>query len=275
MYKAIVIADSISDANVRLTTLQLQFPRFFLAEFNTHRVFSRNAASSRAIPTANLIQRVKDDPFIPAYWGSNKKGMQAGPEVVDRNSAVSYWIEALDKALHVAEQLNRVGVHKQLANRVLEPFMWVDVVVTATHWDNFFHLRMHEHAQPEFQTLAEVMYNAMWASQPSRLQAGDWHLPYVSDEEVYDGVHSKATSSLPLISAARCARVSYVNHEGTRDASLDLKLAHKLLADGHMSPFEHPAEALLVPARWANFVGWKQYRKSLRNEHDPLGPDHE
>lgn len=252
----------------RLTTFLITFPRFILAEFNTHRMLSRNSASSRAIPISARIKEVKNDPFIPEHWGSAKRGMQAGPDIKseDEKEASRYWLEARDKCIHVAEQLDRLGVHKQLANRVLEPFSWVTVVVTATDWDNFFHLRTDEDAQPEFRKLAVMMREAYWSSVPQLKERNEWHLPFIEPE---DRIASEA--DLIRASVGRCARVSYVTHKGVRDLSEDVKLANSLRANGHMSPYEHVAICQTKPHRVGNFIGWTQARKLLLNEADPKG----
>lgn len=267
-FAAAIIADSVTGEGHRLTTLEVTFPRFILAEFNTHRMLSRNSASSRAVPTNVKLRQVRDTPFVPDHWGSNRRGMQAGGEIEETQKASSLWLEARDKAMHVAAQLLRLGVHKQLANRVLEPFSWHTALVTATDWDNFFHLRMHPDAQPEFCTIATLMHVAMKSSAPNPCRPLDWHLPYTTAEErlFYDPMW------LAPISAARCARVSYLSHNGESDINSDISLAERLRTSGHMSPFEHPARAQYNAHYVGNFHGWMQYRKFISHEHDPLNP---
>ena len=268
MFDAKVIADSFGAAHgIRITTLSVTMPRFILAEFNTHRMLSRNAASSRAIPIGKQIEAAVQAPFTPSRWGSNQRGMQAGGEIEDTVRASAVWLEARDAAVRAAAELFSLGVHKQLANRLLEPFLWTTVVVTATMWDNFFNLRTRNDVQPEFRTVALLMQDAIDRSRPNRLEPEQWHLPFVDQEER----NNLGTFTAASVAAARCARVSYLTHEGKRDTSKDVELADRLLREGHMSPFEHPAQALHVPARWGNFVGWKQYRKLIPYEHDPLG----
>jgi len=169
--------------------------------------------------------------------------------------------------MRAASELFSLGVHKQLANRLLEPFLWTTVVVTATNWENFFNLRTRDDVQPEFRTVALLMQDALANSEPKRLGPEQWHLPYISIEER----SQLGTFTAAIVAAARCARVSYLTHEGKRDTAKDVELADRLLRSGHMSPFEHPAQSLYVPARWGNFIGWKQYRKLIPYEHDPLG----
>lgn len=262
---ATVIADSISSYGSRITTLQLKYPRFIHSEFMTHRVFSRNAASSRAIPVAKMIEQVRTDPAMPIHWGLNQPGMQAKAEHTEPESARNAWVEAAQAAASQAQQLNDLGLHKQIVNRVLEPFQWMHTIVTATEWDNFFDLRCHPDAQPEFQALANAIRTAMDESSPveraSSIQrvTASWHLPYVSDDERAN-IHPR---TLPKISAARCARVSYLKHDGTKPSVHDdLTLFERLVGSKplHASPIEHQACAASSVARSRNFFGWHQYR---------------
>jgi thymidylate synthase ThyX len=303
-FDAKVLADSVSPAGQRLTTLEATFPRFVLAEFNTHRVFSRNSASSRAIPIAKQLRRVLEDPYVPIEFGSNQPGMQAGPalEGEKREAAEDEWLRARDDAvrhvlgmvtdpqaaggdlLAVLEQVDEatrtkqrpeawLNVHKQVANRLLEPFMWHTVIVTATEWENFWNLRCHPDAQPEIRLVAERMRDANLASEPEELGEGEWHLPLVRPED-RDQVDS--IEDLIKISAGRCARVSYLTHAGVRDLAADVQLHDRLLESGHMSPLEHPARPLtseeLAESEWSgNFRGWHSYRKEIAGEENPLG----
>lgn len=280
MYTAHVLADSVSPSGHRLTTFEIVYPRFILAEFNTHRMLSRSNASSRAVPVSKHIEAVKGTPFVPEILLANKSGMQGGgelPQEVQRE-ARSLWFEARDKAVHVAEQLARLNVHKQTANRVLEPFLWQRTVVTATEWSNFFHLRCHPDAQPEFQIIAKMMRDALRESVPQEVGRNHWHLPYITDDDRTgwkwgpDATDVEKGFTLAMVSAARCARVSYLTHEGTKSIDNDIALADRLLKAGHMSPFEHPAMAQPPESvsRLGNFTGWTQYRKLIPNEDDPL-----
>lgn len=252
-----VIADSISHTGVRITTLQLRYWRAIHAEFMTHRAFSRNASSSRAIPVAKMIEQVRNWPAGPIYWGRNQAGMQAGVEVDDVHEAASRWhTAAMDAAMH-AERLALMGLHKQVANRLLEPFQFIEVVVTATDWDNFFELRCHPDAQPEIQDLAMTMQQAMACSVPVSRKT---HMPYVTDEELQQHGSYKAA----CLSAARCARVSYLKHDGTAPSvDDDLALFKRLVGSKplHASPTEHQAWAEQRPYyRCRNFTGWRQFR---------------
>ena len=257
-YSARVLLDSISPAGKRLTTMEVTFPRFVLAEFNTHRVFSRNSASSRAIPTAKLIERVEAEPAVPLQWGRNKPGMSASETLGEEEAAqgLAAWLSARDAAVAHARRLVELGVHKQILNRLLEPFMWHTVIVTATEWANFFYLRIAATAQPEIRRAAELMRDALTASQPQVVTDGKWHLPLVQADE-----YVLALEDLKKISAARCARVSYLTHTGVRDTAKDIELCERLLSDGHLSPFEHVA----TPSddQCANFHGWMQYRRVI------------
>jgi hypothetical protein len=138
-----VIADSLNPYEKRITTMVVTFPRIILAEFNTHRMFSRNSASSRAIPFEKMVKSVEENPFVPIAWQKDHKGMQ-GSEYetgsgIDAN--ISSWLSARNKAVEVAEELSSGGCTKQLCNRLLEPFMWHTVLCTATEFSNFFELR--------------------------------------------------------------------------------------------------------------------------------------
>lgn len=223
-----------------LWTLQLKYPRFIHSEFMTHRLFSRNASSSRAIPVERMINMVRRQPAHPIHWGKNQPGMQAREESEYADVAYQLWREAAFNAVGVAERLKEYGLHKQVVNRLLEPFQFINVIVTATEWDNFFKLRMHEDAQPEIYELARAIHVAMVSTQPQQLSEGYWHVPYITDEEWEDT--GTPLEDLLLASAGRCARVSYMKHDGTSPVlEEDIALAKRLLEAGHMSPFEHQA----------------------------------
>jgi thymidylate synthase ThyX len=272
-YSAKILADSVSPAGVRLTTMEVCFPRMVLAEFNTHRAFSRNSASSRAIPVEKQLDRIRNHPFVPTYWGANQSGMQAEHELDSEaaQKAEAEWLAARDDAVKHVENLLEIGLHKQLANRILEPFMWHTVIVTATEGSNFFALRANAMAQPEIREIAEMMQKVYEESKPAKLKEGEWHLPLIQPEE-RDGTFEKSEEARK-ISAARGARVSYLTHEGKRDLSADITLYERLTGGGHMSPLEHVARPMtsdeLKKSEWAgNFRGWMQLRKLVPNEHD-------
>ena len=306
MITAKVVANSIGANAKRLTTFQLCYPRFIHAEVMTHRVFSRNASSSRAVPMAKTIESVLENPAMPSYWGANQAGMQASkecdefvecpglmqdfPSLCSRENA---WLNARDCAVEIATAFAEAGYHKQIVNRLLEPFAHIHVVLTATEYDNFFSLRRHSDAQPEFKILADAMWEAREGSTPQKLQPREWHLPYVTDRDrmMIHGQHGIYDSSefinpwdykLIQISVARCARVSYLTHDGQEpNIEKDIALFDRLVGGVplHASPAEHQA----TPDVWegdgfdrypkqaehrGNFsLGWVQFRKLLPDEN--------
>jgi len=287
MYACKIIADSLcSIENIRLTTFEITFPRMVLAEFNTHRVFSRNSASSRAIPIEKQLAKVLNDPFIPIHWGKNQSGMQAMEELSPEEQAlaVEEWLLARDSAVKHVGMLLKIGVHKQITNRLLEPFMWHTVVCTATEWDNYFHLRHNLMAQPEIDRIAGMMEDDYQGSTPKVLGPGEWHLPYIRPEEFGE----LTLNQLVKLSTARCARVSYLTQDGIRDPEADYTLYNRLLSGGHMSPFEHSARPMTGDEKWdytrqceigkgkvpflGNFRGWVQHRKEIPGEWDMQKP---
>jgi thymidylate synthase ThyX len=283
---ATVIADSISPREHRLTTMEIQFWRPVLAEFNTHRVFSRNSASSRAIPVAKQIERIKRHPAGPLVWAAEQRGMQGGDEISaeDRQMAADSWWEAKTAAISAADELVHLGVHKSVVNRLLEPFMWHRVIVSSTEWENFFEQRCSPLAQPEIRQVAEFMREAKEASEPQFVDYNEWHLPYVDDEDTLDELAGGIDIAAPWIpcaqvSAARSARVSYLTHEGTRDVGKDFDLyfgtrdgeRHGLISaqPEHWSPLEHPATPdNPFETSPGNFTGWLQ----LRHHADAKSP---
>lgn len=296
MVNATVLADSISPDGVRLTSLELVYPRFFHSELMTHRMLSRNAASSRAVPVLKMIDKVRDNPAQPSHWGRNQSGMQARQELEgsELERAKATWALILDQSLAAAVSLAEVGAHKQFANRITEPYQHITVLISATEWDNFFALRAHPDAQPEFQQLAVLARQAMQDSIPLSLGYDEWHLPLVIDEEREAYPHLDWLK----VSAGRCCRISYLTHDGIRDPQADITLYEQLVADGHMSPLEHVARPFSA-AEWqarrelqlqaekipglddlaraqiidslgfnGNLRGWTQLRKTIAGEHD-------
>jgi thymidylate synthase ThyX len=259
-FSARVLTDSVSPARIRLTTLEVRFPRFILSEFNTHRMLSKNSASSRAVPTNKMIERVLEHPAMPVEWGVNKAGMSASEALSaeQADEAEAEWLRARDSAVEHVRRLQAFNVHKQVVNRLLEPFMWHTVIVTGTEWANFFTLRCSPNAQPEIQVAAKLMRDAMDASTPRAVAAGEWHLPLVQDDE-----RDLPIETLKQVSAARCARVSYLTHEGKRDIAKDIELCERLRADRHLSPFEHVSTPSDDSAFHANVRGWIQMRKEI------------
>lgn len=271
MITAIVIEDSVSEVGKRLTTVELSYPRFIHSELMTHRAFSRNAMSSRAVPVAKMIQQVLERPVVPFEWGLNEPGMQSTKlaDAAKAKLANEIWLEASRNAAGFADALYILGIHKQLVNRLLEPFQWMRTIVTATEWANFFELRDHKDAEPHFQFLAKAIKLAINESVPVErgtdpFATTSWHLPYVSAQERA----SELFLQLAKVSGARCARVSYLTHDG-KDPSLlkDIALYENLVGSKpmHASPIEHqgfPCDGSRRNQKMAgNFVGWVQYRK--------------
>lgn len=284
-YSAKILADSISPDGVRLTTFEATFPRFILAEVNTHRVLSRNSASSRAIPVKKSIRTVREDPFVPASFVQNQKGMSGDSNLEDwrAEAARLTWHAAKWAAIGAATALDHLELHKALANRILEPFKWHTAIISSTEWDNFFALRTDKNAQPEFRTIAEMMRELLRGQDPVELKPGEWHLPLVTRDEI-SSYPSDLTGPVRFeweigkqISVGRCARVSYLTHDGKRDLKKDMELHDLLKTNGHLSPFEHVATPMPLknPSsrknryNWSgNFYGWKQYRKELLYEEN-------
>lgn len=274
-----------------LTTMTLTYPRCIHSEFMTHAMFSRNAASSRAIPIQKMMDDVRYSPFIPLHWGQNQSGMQAYAQIENKEQAIQEWLLARDNALSSATKLKELNLHKQIVNRVLEPWMWITVVVTGSSvaWENFFHLRCHEAAEPHMQKIAYMARDAYDAEEGTVLKYREWHLPFIKDEDRHaveaqfnvDEDDSSYWKMLAAISTGRCARVSYLTHEGVRDIHEDIALHNKLQANGHWSPFGHIAECDRLPRTkygrkevstsaelpFGNLcLGWVQYRKLFDNE---------
>lgn len=304
-----IIADSVAPSGVRLATFEFRIPKCLLAEFNTHRMVSKNAASSRAIPVKRVFEQVLNDPYIP-HFGKNKSGMQSAVELTaaEKDAATREWLRQRDHAVKVVRRIATdewwwtpnygfilplekggnipvgwpLNVHKQTANRLLEPFMYADVVATATDWQNVWHLRNHHMAHPDIQTPIRAGHELYKASKPRSLKAGEPHLPYLQERDSLDPVEAQVRYSV-----ARCARVSMETQDGAVDIRKDLQLYDRLENPDpndpdspiHASPFEHVAFALgaevyvaghgLVPGwkvRSGNFSGWLQHRKQNTRE---------
>lgn len=290
-----IIADSTNWLNKRLTTFVLEYPRYIHSELLTHRVFSKNSASSRAIPIEKFVRSVYDNPAVPK-WTHNKAGMQGDlvteQSLLDQASII--WMDTRTQVIDKAIQLHSLGIHKQNVNRLLEPWMHMKIILTGTEFDNWFALRDHPMAMPEIALLASYMKEALGDSVPKLLQPGEWHIPFgdqmdfssvvlgfndhQSDKETINEVKLK-------VSVARCARVSYNNVDGTSSSiEKDLELYARLAGSDpkHLSPTEHQAR---VPTRvelrqfnslyialdnswmwntgryFSNLSGWIQYRK--------------
>jgi thymidylate synthase ThyX len=263
-----IILDSISADDHRLTTMEVVMHRFVLAEFNTHRTFSRNSASSRAIPTRKQLARVETETAFPVSWPCEQPGMQGGDELDGHlgDAASAVWRNAMQDAVRHAAALAELGVHKSVVNRLLEPFMWQTVIVSSTEWENFFGLRCNSLAQPEIRVAAEEMRRVFEASEPSRIEPGEWHLPYIdgADRLEFES-EGEGIEIAKAVSAARCARVSYLTHDGRRDHSKDVELYERLISADppHISPLEHVATPSASDVSTGNFVGWRQLRYEL------------
>lgn len=296
-YEVKIICDSVAPNGVRLTSFQATFPRIILAEVNTHRMLSRNSASSRAIPVAKQIERVLADPFVPDKFPKNQKGMQTDEywesDTAEYEERKQLWLFARDAAVKSAEILSSKDVAKGITNRLLEPFMWHTAILSATDWANLFFQRCHRAAQHEFQILSNMLRQEYNQHTPALVDKGEWHLPYIQPCDAnIDNLGVDTVSGLEIqphelwgrnlaglftkVSAARCARVSYLTQEGKRDIAEDLKLFDRLVSrgnsddPGHWSPLEHVAIALDVSRGnqyYGNFRGWKQLRKMYNNEN--------
>lgn len=284
-----VIADSVSPQSIRLRSLELRMPRIILAEFNTHRKISKNTRSSRAVPVEKVIEEVMTNPFIPHHWGAAQKGMQAYNETsapIDMGPLIGgsiypieatneqAWLFGRDQMVKLAEGFHRSGYAKQIINRLLEPWMWVDTLATSTEWNNFLWLRDHHAAEPHIQRLARAMKDAMEASTPQPLKPGEWHLPYVNDDER----HTLPEHVQREISVARCARISYAPFDGDGSIEKERERFNLLVGSSplHASPAEHQGTPDFLKGfrtgyenedKHGNLDGWIQFRKLLPNEN--------
>lgn len=258
---ATIIADSKNQFGNRIISYVITFPRIVLAEFNTHRMLSRNSASSRAIPFNKMVEKVTTNPFIPIAFQKNHSGMQ-GSEYLkgrDHDLAKGEWLRARSRVIENATLLNlNNNVTKQICNRLLEPWMWHTAIVTATEWENFFALRAHPDAEIHIAKLAEVMLEQANLSTPKELKGGEWHIPFGDNIDInrkfFDETQFVTTKGNSIeehviqlkirIAIARCARVSYLNFEGKDNYQADIELHDRLLKAGHMSPFEHCAKTM-------------------------------
>lgn len=261
MFRAKILADTINPMGHRLTTFELTFPQCILAEFNTHRMISKNAASMRAIPVSKMIEAVESDPFIPEF-GYNEKGMQSTQRLSDmhRGHAKYIWNKAMRDTIAQAKVLDKLGVHKQFVNRLLSPWAWTTVIASATDWVNFFHLRCSESAEPSMKRIADMALELYTHSKPDKSTR---HTPMVTYAEFQALGFDRAVK----VAVGRCARVSYLTHDGKRDYAADIGLHDRLANDGHWSPFEHVAVASGSDDYTGNFRGWVQYRKTFANEN--------
>lgn len=298
MIEVKIIKDSYnSEINSRLTTFELIYPRFIHGELMTHRMFSRNAASSRAIPIDKVIDLLMTNPAMPVHWGKNQAGMQANTEIDNIEGAKLLWLAARDSAISHAKVMRDMGLHKQIVNRILEPFQLIKTIVTATEFNNWFWLRDHADAQPEIKELAAKMFDAYNDSIVGNLYEGEWHVPYVTTYRnrdtntlyyLYDDNNYITAKEAKMISASCCAQVSYRKNDGSLDKAAVVfdRLINSVPV--HASPVEHIAtpitEQMVHDAidnesqieglthldmdgqPWSgNFRGWIQYRQLIAN----------
>ena len=314
-----VILASKADGCHPLYTIRCRYPRIIHGEIMTHRDFSRNARSSRAVPIKTMLNEVRNSPFVPWHWGKNQKGMQAVEEctalidnplygendyreVLTREDA---WKSAAFVACVNAEAFMVAGYHKQIPNRLLEPFSWIDTLISSSRWDNFLWLREHGDAEPHFQDLAKLVGLAIKNAEHHELEPNQWHLPYITEtdaEEAYDRFDNPTSARewLCKISAARCARISYEPFDGDASYEREIERYDSLLSSDrvHASPLEHQAtpdhmitiEGMMLdkegndiehlgvrdfwnsPRLHGNLPGWIQYRKTVPGEvyRDPV-----
>lgn len=312
MFAKIILASKPTNGAPPIITMHLRYPRIIHSELMTHRVFSRNARSSRAVPVKTMLEEVRNAPFVPWHWGKNQKGMQAGEEWNGLISAPTFsggcedlsreeaWLRARDWAVTIAEGYADAGYHKQIANRLLEPFMFIDVLVTSTSWANFLHLRDHKDAEPHIKDLAVLIGKALDSAEYQTLERGQWHLPYITladREEVRNRVGSRVGSDaafwemLLKLSTARSARISYVPFDGDASYERELSRYNDLVGSEplHASPTEHQATPDergyfghmiddgfsvdgIVTWKQPNLAGnlgegWIQHRKTLPGEY--------
>lgn len=315
MNRVEIVADSKNEFGQRITSMVVTFPRFLLAEMNTHRALSRNSASSRAIRFEKMVESVMTNPFIPMAFQKDHAGMQGTEYLSDKDpdgfhtgdvsAAITEWLMARDLAVQQATNLSEIGVTKQLCNRLLEPFMMHQALITSTEWENFFSLRVSEFAEIHFQDIAQKMLDAMNASEPKQLKAGEWHIPFgdkFNISELYNYQTGKPEGSewtgqdggpeyrarkvqdlMVKLATVRCARISYLNQGKETPIAADLELHDRLASSGHWSAFEHCARAMSdaeyfqddrgigksdKDTGWCgNFRAFIQYRKMFKDEN--------
>lgn len=267
-YDCWVERDSVSEDGVRLTSFVITIPKHCLQEFNTHGMIARSAASFRAIPSYKVVDMTMEgDGFYMPDFGKNQPGMVESDEPYTELEMLMLkkkWKECAEAMAAACHFFFSMGVHKQHANRLMEPFAWAPVVCTATDWDNFFALRTNDNAYPPLRKVARMMYLLRKDSVPKRLSEGQWHLPFIEDDEQ----ERFGIEMAKKVSVGRCARVSYLNHLGERNPFDDVKLADRLISEipRHVSPYEHvatPSPGL----RGHKFRSWLQLRKLIPDEN--------
>lgn len=297
MFAKVILASKPTNGAPPIITMHWRYPRPIHGEVMTHRKFSRNARSSRAVPVAKMLKEIRETPFIPWHWGKNQKGMQASQECDERVKLhpelgagferEEAWLRACDQALEHAAAFSEAGYHKQIVNRLLEPFSWIDTLITSTSWANFFHLRDHKDAEPHFRDLAVLVKEAIAGAEYQTLEPGEWHVPYITenDRDVVCFDHNAGPNTqaywalLQKLSVARCARISYAPFDGDGSIRKEMERYDMLVGSSplHASPAEHqatPAERFANAEGWVasglagNFgPGWIQFRKTLDGEY--------
>lgn len=313
MQAEVILASTSKDDHPPLYTIRARYPRIIHAEVETHRVIymdgvlvevhepglgimsdndlSRNARSSRAVPVKTLLKEVRENPFVPWHWFKNQPGMQGRvpltPEEIRKAEAA--WLAPLPHIIEAVEtMIDAAGldIHKQVPNRLLESYMWIDTLMTATEWSNFLWLRNHEAAEPHLQDLARLIQQAIDEAEPQLLLPGEWHLPYITEadrqSEAWVGRGLTQLEFLQMVSAARCARISYAPFDGDASYERELQRYDSLVSSDrvHASPLEHQATPdslayfdFVDSAVWnrpelhGNLDGWIQYRKTVPGEN--------
>lgn len=266
-----IIGDVVNPEGNRLTIFEATFHRFVLAEVNTHRSHSRSSASSRAIPVEKMLDKARSSPAFPVVWTREQPGMQGGDalEGFDRFDAEDLLKRISDYTIEqIAAYIERhpdksTRLHKSLLNRPMEWFQYHTVIIGATDdgWSNLFAQRATEFsplAQPELRAVVDLMWEHYQASTPTHLDYGEWITPYIQPDETFRNDEDRRR-----VSAARCARVSYLNHDGVRDPEEDLRLFDKLVSARpmHAAPLEFVARPLNPRGKaMGNFTGYRQFR---------------
>lgn len=292
-----LLQHSYSPDGISMYSFEVEIPRIILAEWNTHGMLNTNAQSSRAVPTKKLIEEVRRNPYMPSHWGKNQKGMQAYEEChssVNSMPREAFWDICIHNACNNAQAFEEAGYHKQIANRVIEPYSHTKLVISGTEWNNFFNLRIHKDAEPNIREMAIKIYELIYKSDGISLQNGEWHLPYIEYYEDFYGNISYGFNGSPIslteairISLACVAQVSY-RSLNTNPEAIDRIYNSLFPSNGapiHGSPAQHlatPFKEAQCKGDWqegethrdrdgyswsAQLRGWCQYRKLIPNEN--------
>lgn len=283
-----IILDSISPEDIRLTTIHVRYPRMIHSEVMTHRALSKNGRSSRAVPVKTLL---KESVYVPHFM-ANQPGMVASVELSMEayEEAVTVWNTVAQQIKDAVQKLNDLGVHKQWANRLLEPIGYIDFLVTGTDWANFFALRDEDGAQPEINAVAKCIKKLLAESTPNLIDPlkNEWHMPYINYEEDFVAIMNELKDVNPediheamrKVSVARCARLTIKPFDGDGSIVKELARYEKLMVSRpvHASPAEHVASPDILETfdlkigqdpywlhkeQWGNFYGWRQFRKMI------------